>query len=188
MSSKVLRSVYFSYFHSVMWYGIIFWGSSNISNNVFKMQKRAIRIISNRDKWDSCRQLYSQLQILTLPAQYIFSLVMFVIKRNEVFKPNSQIHDLNTCSKYMPHFPTTSLTLLQKGVLYSGIKIFNHLPVHIRASSNNVKQFKRKLKNLLLEQSLYSIDEFYQRTFIWKFFFLDYISQLCDIYILVIAL
>jgi hypothetical protein len=65
----------------------------------------------------------------------------------------------------MPHYPTTSLSLIQKGVLYSGIKICNHLPAHIRAISNNVKQFKYKLKNLLLEQSLYSIDEFYQRTF-----------------------
>jgi hypothetical protein len=85
MSLRVLRTVYFSYFHSIMLYGIIFWGSSNLSNNIFKIQKRAIRIIANKFNRDSCRQVFNQYQILTLPAQYIFSLVMFVVKYNDFF-------------------------------------------------------------------------------------------------------
>jgi len=80
MTSRVLRTVYFSYFHSIMSYGIIFWGTSHLSNNIFKTQKRIIRIITNKCQSDSCRQLYKQLQILTFPVQYIFSLLMFVIK------------------------------------------------------------------------------------------------------------
>jgi hypothetical protein len=85
MSPKVLRSVYFTYFHSVMSYGIIFWGSSTLINNVFKIQKRVIRIIDNRFSQDSCRQLFKQYQSLTLPAQYILSLVMFVVKYKDSF-------------------------------------------------------------------------------------------------------
>jgi hypothetical protein len=37
MAPNVLRTVYFSYFHSVMSYGIIFWGNSHLSNNIFKI-------------------------------------------------------------------------------------------------------------------------------------------------------
>jgi hypothetical protein len=70
MTLKVLKMVYFSYFHSIMSYGIIFWGSSHFSNSIFKTQKIIIRIITNSGKRYSCRQLYKQLQILTLPAQY----------------------------------------------------------------------------------------------------------------------
>jgi hypothetical protein len=70
MTLRVLKMVYFSYFHSVMSYGIIFCGSSHLSNNIFKIQNRIIRIITNRCKRDSCHQLYKQLQILTFPAQY----------------------------------------------------------------------------------------------------------------------
>jgi len=89
MTSRVLRTVCFSYFHSIMSYGIIFWGTSHLSNNIFKTQKRIIRIITNKCKRDSCQQLYKQLQILTFPVQYIFSLLMFVIKYRDFFPSNS---------------------------------------------------------------------------------------------------
>ena len=38
MSPSVLRVVYFSYFHSVMSYGVIFWGNSHLNNNILKIQ------------------------------------------------------------------------------------------------------------------------------------------------------
>ena len=164
MTSCVLRTVYFSYFHSVMSYGIIFWGTSHLSNNIFQTQKRIIRIITNKCKRDFCRQLYKQLQILTFPAQYIFSLLMFVIKYRDFFPSNSEIHDRDTPYNHNLHFPTTNPTLVQRGVLYSGIKIYNHLPTHIKSLSKDPKQFKLKLKSFLLEQSLYSLEEFYQVT------------------------
>ena len=40
MSPDVLRMLYFSYFHATMSYGIIFWGNSHNSINIFKIQKR----------------------------------------------------------------------------------------------------------------------------------------------------
>ena len=73
MSLDVLRTIYFSYVHSVISYGIIFWGNSHFSTNIFKIQKRIIRIITNTGRRDSCRQLFKQLQILPLPSQYIYS-------------------------------------------------------------------------------------------------------------------
>jgi len=50
------------------------------------------------------------------------------------------------------------------GVLYSGRKIYNHLPHHIKALSNDPKLFKSKLKTFLMEHTLYSLAEFYQVT------------------------
>ena len=47
ISPDVLRTIYFSYVHSVISYGIIFWGNSHLSTNIFKIQKRIIRIITN---------------------------------------------------------------------------------------------------------------------------------------------
>jgi len=75
---------YFSYVHSVMSYGIIFWGNSHPSNSIFKIQKRIIRIITNTGSHDSCRQLFKQLQILSLPSQYIFS-HLFLLTTIEVY-------------------------------------------------------------------------------------------------------
>ena len=47
ISAKNLRTIYFSYAHSIMTYGIIFWGSSPYSDNIFKLQKRTIRTMMN---------------------------------------------------------------------------------------------------------------------------------------------
>ena len=47
MSLDVLRSTYFSYAHSILSYGIIFCGNSSYSDDIFKIQKRIIRIIMN---------------------------------------------------------------------------------------------------------------------------------------------
>jgi hypothetical protein len=164
MAPNVLRTVYFSYFHSVMSYGIVFWGNSHLSNNIFKIQKRIIRIITNKGKCDSCRDFYKQLQILTLPSQYIFSLLTFVAKYKDLFLSNSEIHNINTRFNYNLHLPTTHLTLVQKGVLYAGSSIYSHLPIHIKSRSNDLKQFKSKLKAFLLEHTCYSLEEFYQIT------------------------
>jgi len=144
MSPSVLRTVYCSYFHSVMSYGVIFWDNSHLNNNIFKIPKRIIRILANKGKRDSCRNLYIQLQILTLTSQYIFSLLIFVVRYRDLFLFNSEIHDINTRFNYNLHLPTTNLTLVQKGVLYSGSWIYNNLPSHIKRLSNDFKQFKNK--------------------------------------------
>ena len=142
MSLDAFRMIYFSYVHSVMSYGIIFWGNSHYSNSIFKIKKIIIRIITNTRSCDSCHQLYKQLKILSLPSHYIFSLLVFVNKNRKLFLSNSEIHDMNTRFNYNFHLPPTNLTLVQKGVLYSGSKFYNHLPLNIKILSNDAKRFK----------------------------------------------
>ena len=54
--------------------------------------------------------------------------------------------------------------MVQMGVLYSGSKIFNYLPLQIKNHSGDLKSFKRKLKNFHIDHTLYSLDEFYHLT------------------------
>ena len=115
---------FFSYFHSIMSYGVIFWGNSCVSKDIFKIQKRIIRILTSTSDPDSCRPLLKQLQILTLPSQYLYSLLVFVIKNRDLFSLNSNIHNSNTRSKNNLHLPSTNLTMIQKGVLHSGSRFF----------------------------------------------------------------
>jgi hypothetical protein len=160
----VLREIYFSYIQSVMSYGIIFWGNSHHSNSIFKIQKIIRRIITNTGKQDSCRQSHKKLQILSLPSQYIFSLLIFINKNRDLFQSNSEIHDINTHYNYNLRLPSTNLTLVQKGVLYSGSRLYNHLPLNIKILSNDAKRFKSTLKSYLIEHSFYSLDAYYQST------------------------
>ena len=57
--------------------------------------------------------------------------------------------------------PTTNLTIYQKGVYYSGIKIYNHLPTAIKDLSGDKNKFKLALKRYLLQYSFYSLEEYF---------------------------
>jgi len=123
-----LRKIYFAYVHSIIAYGIIFWGNSPYSNNIFKLQKRAIRIIINAGNRVRCHELFKKLNILPLHSQYVLSLSLFAVKNIEEFTSNSEGHSINTRHRSDLYPPSIKLTKYQKGVYYSGIKIFIHLP------------------------------------------------------------
>ena len=80
ISTNNLRTVYFAYVHSIITYGFVFWGNSPHSNNMFKLQKRVLRIIMKDDNRVSCRELFKKVNILPLHSQYILSLLLFVVK------------------------------------------------------------------------------------------------------------
>ena len=162
ISQNMLRMIYFSYVHSVMSYGIIFWGNSHHSINMFKSQKRIKQIMTDTAKHDTCRPLFKKLQILPFPAQYIFSLFTFVVNNRHSCLSNSAVHDIHTRHNNDLHLPSVGLSLVQKGVLYSGCKIYNHLPSNIKYLSNNVTLFKFTLKKFLIQYLFYSLDEYYQ--------------------------
>ena len=77
---ETLRLINFSSVHSIISYGIIFWGNSSYSNTTFKLQKRVIRTMMNAGNRESCRELFKKLNILPLHSQYILSLLLFVVK------------------------------------------------------------------------------------------------------------
>jgi hypothetical protein len=68
---------------------------------------------------------------------------------------------MNTRQKYNYHLPSSNLSLYQKGVYFTGIKVFNNLPQSIKNLSKDTKQFKSALKNYLHAHSFYSIDEYF---------------------------
>jgi hypothetical protein len=75
------------------------------------------------------------------------------------------MHDINTRYNYNLHLPSTNLALVQKGVLYSGSKIYNCSPSNTKVLSYDAKRFKSTHKSYLIEQALCSLDEYYQSTF-----------------------
>jgi hypothetical protein len=120
-----MKTIYYSYIHLIVTYGIIFWGNSAGSDEVFKLQKRAIRIITNSHGRTSFLDLFKELNIFPLQSQYILSLEVYVAKNIDDFTTNSDIHLINTRHKSNLHPPLLRLTKNQKGVYYIGIKIYN---------------------------------------------------------------
>jgi len=85
MSLETLRMVYFAYIHSIISYGIILRGNQPLSDRIFKIPKRLIRIIMSSRTRHSSRELFKKLEILPLYSQYIYSVSIFGIKTNIYF-------------------------------------------------------------------------------------------------------
>ena len=74
---------------------------------------------------------------------------------------NAELYTIKTRNIYNLHPPLSHLTKYQKGVHYAGIRIFNQLPTSIKSIANETKELKKALKEFLLDNSFYSMDEFF---------------------------
>jgi len=146
-----------------MTYGLIFWGNSHYSNTIFRMQKRAIRVIMGLRSRDSCREHFKKLKILPLRSQYIQLLLLFVVDNKRYFKENSDIHNINTRTKSNLHQPIANLSKYQKGAYYSGIKVYNSLPTWIQDLSADRRQFGHALKDFLHSHPFYTLDKYFKK-------------------------
>lgn len=128
------------------------------------MQKKVIRIMEGCGYRDSCRDLFKKFQILPLTSQYILSLLMFVVQNKNFFLENNENHNFDTRQRKNLHLPQTNLTIYQKGAYYSGIKIYNKLPLEIKNTAGNQKKFKTALKKFLYNCSFYTTEEYFNQS------------------------
>ena len=159
LNIDILRMVHFAYFQPVFQYGIILGGNSAHAQQIFKLQKRVIRIMSGTGPRYSCRNLFKKINILPVPS-HILSLMLFIIENQQDFFTNTYVHGLDTRHKNHLYLPALSLTCVQKAVLYYGIKIFNKLPSNIQNYKGVRKKFKKELKKYLTVHLFYSITGF----------------------------
>jgi hypothetical protein len=120
--------------------------------------------LENSSNINKCRRLFKKLEILTVPNQYIYSLMSFFIGNQEKFQTNLSVHNINTRNKHHLHRLVANLSCFQKGASYSGIRIFNSLPRSITNVKNEKTQFKIALKKSLNAHSFYSVDELFTCT------------------------
>jgi len=70
---------------------------------------------------------------------------------------------LDTRQRNNLHLPQANLTIYQKGAYYTGIKIFNNLPLEITNVAGNQKKFKIALKKFLYTYSFYTLEEYFSQ-------------------------
>jgi hypothetical protein len=62
-----------------MTYGIIFWDNLAYSVNIFRIQKKIIRIMGNLRVRDSCRNVFKTMKTLPFYSHYMFSVLLYII-------------------------------------------------------------------------------------------------------------
>jgi hypothetical protein len=82
VSQTVLINVHYAKFESVLKYGITFWGGVHKDfKDIFKLQKKCIRVIKGEKNGLSCRNLFHELKIFTGISLYIFQIICFMKKK-----------------------------------------------------------------------------------------------------------
>jgi hypothetical protein len=132
-----------------------------VMNNQITSSKNTKFLSLTIEETLSWKSHIKRLQILPLQSQYILSTLLFVITNKYLFTTNQEIHNINTKYNTNLHPPICNLMIYQKGVYFSGIKLFNHLPPNIKTLSKEIKLFKPALKRFLFLHSFYSVEEYF---------------------------
>jgi len=86
--------------------------------------------------------------------------MLFIVDNQKDFLTNAYVHGIDTRNKNHLYLPVLSLSCVQKGVSYSGVKIFISLPSNIQSYRSDRKRFENKLYRYLIIHSFYSITGF----------------------------
>lgn len=158
VSQAAALTAYHALAESQMRYGVMLWGASVESDEVFLMQKRCIRSIFNMKRTDSCRQIFSQHKIPTFYAIYILECITFVQENQDLFEDHKKKHNYQVRYKDDLNLPAYKLTRLQRNATFAVIKIYNKIPNELRKLPHVL--LKKKLKSFLSARPIYSLQEY----------------------------
>jgi hypothetical protein len=131
-------------------YGIIIWGQSAkaLTRRIFILQKRAVRYIAGLKHLESCKDSFRHLKILTVYSLYIQETIPYVKEKCNC-TVNKQIHTHNTRTNKDYNIYGHNLEIYNSKQSAAGCIYYNKLPNNIK-QIENINQFKKKLKELLL--------------------------------------
>lgn len=151
------RLVYFAYFNSILTYGLILWGSAADINTVFILQKRAVRAIYNLSSRHSLREMFKEIDILTLPSLYVFEVIMYVRRNLHNFPTNS---DKPKTTRNTGKLKVTSHRLVKSKNSFLGncVRFYNKIPKCITDLTDS--RFKSMVKRTLMSKAYYKVNEY----------------------------
>ena len=154
-----LMTQYYGYIHSHINYGIILWGNHASSRTVFILQKRSLRIIYGVPPRTSCKPLFIQSGILTLPSMFVLASLLYVKNIIDNFTVCTNLHNYSTRNNLNLYVDGCKYSTTQNSFVIISLKLFNSLPLNIRELS--FETFKRRVRETLKAVPLYSVEEFY---------------------------
>ena len=136
-------------------YCCVIWGNCNITqeDKLIRFQKRAARLILDKDFTTPSKILFTELSWLTFPERVNFQKAVLLYKifnglspdyLKDMFIFTSDIHDrtLRSSSQFQLYSPRPNTEQYRKSFAYSGSLIWNDLPYFVK-SAKSVAQFKR---------------------------------------------
>lgn len=138
-------------------YGLVVWGLNNCSGQLFIEQKKILRIMFNKPPNFSCKELFIEHHLFTLPSLFILDALKYAIN-NGLISPAAIRNDRNPFIQQQ----LTRLKVAEQDVTHIASIIFNKLPLALRKTlkKGEISAFLIGLKNFLLLNAFYSLKEF----------------------------
>ena len=150
-----LYQLYCSFILPYLLYGILLWGNASMTylTKVFKLQKRAIRIISNSSYLCHTKPLFEKYNTLNIFELYNKELGIFMYKYKKGLLPSSFDHvftELGSFHEYNTRFKTNFRHEIHKikTVFNTGPKLWNNLPESVK-NAINLNSFKKAISSFL---------------------------------------
>ena len=125
------------------------WGNINnsLTDSMIKLQKRAARIILDKDIDASSEDMFAELHWMKFPdrVDYQKAIIMYKILNNhtpsylkEYFTFTSEVHhrSLRSTTENLLYIPKPNLEIFRNSLSYSGSRIWNAIPEHIKQSTS----------------------------------------------------
>lgn len=153
------KLVYYSYFHSLMSYGLLLWGEAADAGSISILQKRAVRAVYNLSSRTSLREKFKEYEIITMPGLYILQNILYARKNLDILPKNSVRHEYNTRNKEKLCLNKTRLSKVSKSFISNCIRCYNKIPDKILILTD--KKFKHSLKSFLISRAYYKLEDFF---------------------------
>ena len=155
LTKTSLYKLYCTLIMPYLTYGILLWGNAakEYITKLFKLQKRALRIVSNSSYLCHTKPSFEKFNTLNIFELYNKNLGIFMYKYKAGMLPSSfdhlfanleNIHNYNTRIKTNYRFGIHKI----KSILIDGPKFWNLLPREVKSSSS-VNTFKESLTSFL---------------------------------------
>ena len=162
LPKNILMMLYNTLILPFLNYCILAWANcTNFNmNRLFRLQKKAIRIINHSEYLAPSMPIFLNLKLLNIYDMYNFQIAIFMYMcfKNVLppsnlshFKLTSTVHEHRTrnCNNF--NLPCTRTSAFHKSIFVNGPQIWNNLPNHIRESPSLIV-FKRRYKTFLLDR------------------------------------
>ena len=156
LNEKSLLLIYHAYFSSHLAYGVEAFGLTynNMLDPIYKLQKRALRIVMRKQPMVHTAPIFASLDILPYPLFVRFSICVFIFKiLTGRIPPIVPLRVSDNCTRgsdsrlILPFRSRSNVGLFSIGA--KGSSIWNDLPSDIRSVDGSLNVFRAKLKKHL---------------------------------------
>ena len=132
VGTNVLMLAFHALIMSHCIYGITVWGHSPHSEVVFRLQRRAMRVLSNIGYREDVSEKFKEFNILTIPSLYIYKCMCYMHCNKHRYLQHNNIHNYTTRYSENLRIPSLRLSHSKNMLNYYGSVFYNKINVILK--------------------------------------------------------